>query len=401
MMKRRAFLSSSLGTALGGAAMATAPAQEGEAAKAGGLMLTQPMVMAPRPDGAEVVWAVSRLARGRVELRADGQAARVFAADPYGFVPQSPRVMRVRLAGLSPGGAYECRVVCEAIDGEAAMVETPWKAFRTLDPKAEEATFCVWNDTHENHDTIRRLQQRTPKADFLLWNGDTCNDWHQEDWLIPTLLAPAGIDISEGHPLLVTLGNHDIRGKYAFRIGEHLAMPDGRPYFAFRHGPLAVIGLNTGEDKPDDHPGFRGRVASQRHREEQAEWLSQVILQPEMARAPHKLVFCHIPLRGQKEAARVDYAGGGYDGFSRFSRDLWHDALVAWGAQVVVSGHTHRPASIPADAHFPYAQITGGGPRANEACWIEGRAGADGLVISMRRIDNAEEIIRERFPRLG
>jgi hypothetical protein len=401
MMRRRTFLSSTLGTALGGAAMAPGHAPGGEVREAGGLLRTPPMVMAPRADGAEVVWAVSRLARGRVEVRAGGQALAAFAADEHGFVPQSARVMRVRLAGLAPGKAYEWRVVCEAVDGEAAVVETPWKALRTLDPMAEEATFCVWNDTHENHETIRRLQQRTPLADFLLWNGDTCNDWHQEEWLIPTLLAPAGIDISEGHPLLVTLGNHDVRGKYAFRIGEHLAMPEGRPYFAFRHGPLAVIALNTGEDKPDDHPSFRGRVASQKHREQQAEWLRGIIARPEMAKAPHKLVFCHIPLRWTEEAGQVDYAGGGYDRFSRCSRDLWHEALVAWGAQVVVSGHTHRPASIPANPHFPYAQLTGGGPRANEACWIEGRAGADGLVIVMRRVDDGREIIREHFPRLG
>lgn len=120
-----------------------------------------------------------------------------------------------------------------------------------------------------------------------------------------------------------------------------------------------------------------------------------------MAHAPHKLVFCHIPLRWLEEPVRVDYAGGGYDRFSRFSRDLWHDALVEWGAQVVVSGHTHRPASIPANGDFPYAQITGGGPRENQACWIEGRAGAGGLVISLRRMDNGEEIIREVFPPLA
>jgi predicted phosphodiesterase len=307
--------------------------------------------------------------------------------------------MRVRLAGLPIGRAHDYRVIVEAIDGAAETVETPWKSFRTLNPDAEAASFCVWNDTHENHQTIRRLQERTPKADFLLWNGDTCNDWHQQDRLVPTLLAPAGIDISEGHPLLMTLGNHDIRGKYAFRISEHVAMPDGRPYFAFRHGPLAVIGLNTGEDKPDEHPSFHGRVASQRHREEQAAWLREVITRPEMATAPHKVVFCHIPLRWLDELENVDYSGGGYDRFSRFSRDLWHDSLVAWGAQVVISGHTHQPASIPSNKDFPYAQITGGGPREDQACWIEGRTAADGLAISIRRTDNGEEIIREIFPK--
>lgn len=32
----------------------------------------------------------------------------------------------------------------------------------------------MWNDTHENHETIRRLHEVTQPADFLLWSGDTC-----------------------------------------------------------------------------------------------------------------------------------------------------------------------------------------------------------------------------------
>ncbi len=402
-MKRRSFIATSVGTAIGGAGLTASTAAAADSDAAGDrLMSTPAMVMAPRTDGAEIIWAVSRLARGRVEWKTAGSTVvHAASADDFGFVPQSSRVMRVRLAGLPPGTDHEWRVVVDAIDGDPETVETPWKSFRTLDPAAAEAVFCVWNDTHENHDTIRKLHELTPKADFLIWNGDICNDWHQEDWLVPTLLAPAGTDISDGHPLLVTLGNHDVRGKFAFRVAEHIAMPDGRPYFAFRQGPVAVIGLNTGEDKPDDHPSFRGRVASQRHREEQAAWLREITKHPEIANAPHKVVFCHIPLRWTQEIEEVDYAGGGYDRFSRFSRDLWHDALVDWGAQIVISGHTHRPASIPASEAFPYAQMTGGGPRENQACWIEGRANADGLVITMHRMDTREVIHRETFPRLA
>jgi hypothetical protein len=404
MMHRRSFLVTAAGTAAGGIAIAAGRADAfplPAGPREGEVLVTPPMVWAPRADGAEFVWAVSRLSRGRVELRPAGGAATSVAKDRYGFVPQSSGVMRVQVDGLQPGGDYEWRAVVEAIDGEPAREETAWRRFRTLDPAAAATTFCVWNDTHENHETIRRLQEATPPADFLLWNGDTCNDWHEEGWLVPTLMAPAGVDISDGHPLLLTLGNHDVRGKYAFRLPDHVGLPDDRPYYAFRSGPVAVIALNTGEDKPDDHPSFQGRVAFQQLRQEQAAWLARTIARPEFAAAPYRVVFCHLPLRWIEEVEEVDYAGGGFDRYARSSRDLWHEALVAWGAQVVISGHTHRPASIPANAAFPYAQMIGGGPRPEQATWMEARAGAEGLTITVRSLAGGGVLHEEHFGRLA
>lgn len=398
-MPRRSFVATLAGTAIGGASLAAGRAEAhagGEGAR-GALLATAPMVWAPRTDGAEFIWSVSRLARGWVELRGpDGHVTRA-ATDGFGFVPQSAGVMRVRVEGLRPGAEYAWRTVVEAADGEAGREESAWKRFRTLDPAAVSTTFTVWNDTHEHHETIRRLKEVTPGADFLLWNGDTCNDWHEEGWLGSTLLAPAGEDISEGHPLLLTFGNHDVRGKYAFRVRDHIATPEGRPYYAFRSGPLAVIALNTGEDKPDDHPSFQGRVASQALREEQRDWLEQVITRPGFVDAPFRLVFCHLPLRWLQEPDTVDYAGGGFDHYARSSRDLWHDALVRWGAQVVISGHTHRAASIAPREGFPYHQITGGGPRMEQATWMEGTADGDALTLTVRRLESGEVAFQETF----
>lgn len=400
LIPRRSFLAGLAGGAVGGLSLGAEALEAGfaEAPRADGpIVSSAPMVWAPRPDGAEILWGVSRLARGRVELRGPGGALATGATDEFGFVPQSAGVMRVRLEGLEPGREYRWRAVVDAVDGEPAREETPWKSFRTLDPAATATRFCIWNDTHENVETIRRLREVTPPADFLLWNGDTCNDWHDEATLAPTLMAPAGLDISEGHPLLLTFGNHDVRGKYAFRVCEHISVPDGRPYYAFRQGPVAFIALHTGEDKPDDHPSFQGRVAFQKLRVEQAAWLEEVIARPEFAGAPYRVVFCHLPLRWLEEPETVDYAGTGFDRYARSSRDLWHDALVRWGAQVVISGHTHRAASIPPREGFPYAQITGGGPRPEQATWLHGEADRGRLTLTMRRLDSGEIAFQEEF----
>ena len=362
------------------------------------LMVTPAVVMAPRADGVEVVWAVSRLCRGWLECRETGGELRKHAADDFGFVPQGDSIMRVRIDGLKPGTSYEVRAVVESGDGEKAREETPWKPFRTLNPDGAESHFVVWNDTHEHHETIRKLHESTPAADFLLWNGDTCNNWDKEEWLVPTLLAPAGQDVTAGRPMFLTWGNHDVRGKWAFKVKDMMAMPHGRPFYAFRHGPVAFICLHTGEDKPDNHPSFGGRVAFEPLRREQAEWLKTVTAIPEIRDAPHKVVFCHIPLRWIEEAPATPYDKGGYDAFARECRAAWHDSLAKWGAQVVISGHTHQDELIPANDKFPYIQLVSGGPKLQAARWIEGKADASGLKLVMRDLSGktAHELVIPR-----
>lgn len=395
-MKRRGFISKVAGGAVIGA---SGVSQGQETAKDESLVRTPAVVMAPRQDGVEVVWAVSRLSRGRVEWKGDDGSSGAAAADRFGFVPQGDEILRVRLDGLKPGGRYQLRAVTEAADGKDRD-EGAWKAFRTLDPAAATTGFVVWNDTHQNAETIRKLHAATPGGDFLLWNGDTCNDWHEEDWLVPTLLHPAGEDVSAGRPLLLVWGNHDVRGKWAFKVPEMVATPGGRPFYAFRSGPVAFICLHTGEDKPDDHPSFGGRVAFEALRKEQGEWLEEVIKRPEFRDAPYRVVFCHIPLRWTEEVPDAGYGQGGYDAFSRFSREAWHGALVAWKAQVIVSGHTHETAWIPGTAEFPYGQLVGGGPRPEQATWIEGKADATALTFVMKNLDG-KEIERVEFAPLG
>ena len=116
--------------------------------------------------------------------------------------------------------------------------------------------------------------------------------------------------------------------------------------------------------------------------------LREAIARADMRDAPYRVVVCHIPLRWLDES-EVDYDNEGYDSFSKMSRDEWHDALVEWGAQVVLSGHMHETAWIPASEEFPYAQLVSGGPVADvsspeAASWVEAAADQRELVLTMR-----------------
>ncbi len=357
------------------------------------LVTSPPVVMAPRADGFEVAWGVGRLSRGWVEWREDGGATGRAGSDAFGMVPQDAEVLRVRVSGWQAGHTREFRTVTESVLGPAERHESPWKNVRTLDPQAATAHFAVWNDTHQNEATLRALHRSTPEVDLLVWNGDLCNDWKQPGEFVSTILSPAGQDVSAGRPLAVVVGNHDVRGTWAFQLDDYVAAPEGRPFSAFRVGPVAVVVLHTGEDKPDSHPTFEGRVAFEPLRAEQAEWLRGATARPAIRDAPYKVVFCHIPLRWIDETP-ADYDAEGYDWFSRMSRDAWHDALVVWGAQIVVSGHTHLPAWLPPSREFPYGQLVAGGPddeptSEEAATWIQGVATEGELTLTMRTLDGA------------
>lgn len=386
----------------------------------GPLVTSPPVVMAPRADGFEVVWGVGRLCRGWVEWVADDGSRGRAAGDAFGMTPQGNRVLRVRVSGLPAGAGVRLRAITEAFteavagqvagavrqavaEPPAAAVasearhESAWKSATTLDASADRARFAVWNDTHEREDTLSALHEATPDVDVLVWNGDLCNDWKDPSSFTTTILHPAGLDVSDGRPLAIVVGNHDVRGTWAYQLEDFVATPEGRPFSAFRVGPVACVVLHTGEDKPDAHPTFEGRVAFEPLRAEQAEWLREVTARPEIAGAPYRVVFCHIPLRWVDEAV-VDYDAEGYDWFSRTSRDAWHDALVDWGAQVVVSGHTHYQAWLPATEQFPYAQLISGGPDLDPtsdeaAAWIDGQASPDELVLTLR--DLAGTVLQE------
>lgn len=390
-MKRRSFLTQATGSAT---LLGSIPLVDAQAlAPAPDLVLTPPVVMAPRPDGAELVWGVSRHARGMVEVKT-GDIIRRFGGNAFGFSSQGEKVLRVRLAGLMPGLTHAYRVITESMVEPAERHESAWRELRTLDPQAPSTRFVVWNDTHLQEETVRRLHASTPSADFLVWNGDICNDWTKEELLIPTLLHPAGTDYTAKAPLMFVWGNHDLRGAHGFRLADYVATPSGKSWYAFRSGPVAVVVLNTGEDKADDHPSFKGRVASEPLRVEQAAWLKQEVLtNPGLRDAPYRIVICHIPLRWTQETGAENRE---YDSFSGRSRQHWHDALVEWKAQVVVSGHMHEVAWIPGSQAFPYAQLTGGGPKPDQATLLEVTADATRLRLNLRSLDG-KPLVEQKF----
>jgi acid phosphatase type 7 len=355
-----------------------------------------PVVSGPSPDAISIMQPLQRMATGYLEYSIeDDKWQRVYSAQA-GMLQLSENVLKFHLPTLPPGRNIDYRIVAHSIGwikvrqfyhGEIKQGQrqiTKQFRFRTLDPDATTTKFVVWNDTHENAETIAALHTATKKyqPDFLLWNGDQSNDCHFENAMAGQFLNPAGLSIADAWPLAYVRGNHECRGPAARALPGFTGSPDNQFYYGFRSGPLAAIVMDTGEDKPDNHPHFCSMAHYESMQREQAQWLNNIVQEKWFQTAPHKVLFCHIPLWFHDP----QFPDSTYEGH-RFCRDLWAPTLIKAKVNLVISGHTHKFVWMPHSDNQPIAQLTGGSPNPASATFISGTADANELNIRVSKLD--------------
>ncbi len=386
-MQRRDFLTRSLVTGLAtGTLTSTAGAEEKTVQ--GPAMGGAAVVSGPAPESLSILHPVRRPATGFLEIAVGDEPFRRVDAEDDGLLAFAEHVLKFRVPPLPAGAQVKYRVTVVPIDYQNAYKivrgepeTSAERTFRTLDPAARETRFVVWNDTHENQETIAAVHSQTAplKPDFLLWNGDQTNDIYSPAKMSNQYLAPGGLAISAEWPLAYVRGNHDVRGPAARHLPEFTGTPEDRFYYWFRSGPVAAVVLDTGEDKIDEHPVFGGLAAFAAMRERQTRWLAEVIKEPGFRQAPYRILFCHIPLFWTHESP----AEGPWNS-SALCRDAWVPLLTQAGVQLIVSGHTHRHAWLPANGDRAIGQLVGGGPKTAAATFIEGHAGPERCRLTMR-----------------
>ena len=395
MVNRRSFLS---GSALVAAAV-VAPAQAAEAPKKvrkpfegigdAPFVVGEPCLQAPAETTMGVTWRVSGLAKGVVELADNPEMrnARTVKGGGYGLVPIDVAALQVRLEGLKPATTYWYRTVTtpftdykniyDAKLGEPVVGKV--HSFTTLGVAAK-THFAVMNDTHAQWKAFDLVTKKMKelKPGVILWNGDATNTTQEKETAVQIFLDPpvAAKDYAADIPTCFVSGNHDFRGSWISKKEEvmqprHPAERSGAEWdlkwnFAVRMGDVALIGMDTGEDKPDGHPKWFGLANFEPYRKAQAAWLEKALARPDIASAKYKVVFCHIPLYAAPD--HPDYPHDGvkidphdYAYWSRECHDLWSPILVKNGVQLVICAHNHKYRFDPATAGRPWAQIVGGG----------------------------------------
>ena len=417
-----------------GATLAAPALLAQETAIAPPLVDSPPSLQCPTRNAITVVWVVGQPAAGFVQYGTEKDNLDQTAyGDVFGQKAFHQRFLQIRIEGLQPNTRYFYRTVTRAfrfnnsysfVQGEPEYGEV--FSFETPGENKASGTFAVINDTHNMPPLLKALgdRLRTLNMDYTVWNGDLVNGYDNDRLAIDTILRPGGEAFAMEKPILFVPGNHDYRGEWARKLSFCLATWDYSPpefqppivqwsrplidpsllelsrgrNFIVRNGPLALIGLDTGEDKPDNRSEWAGLALFEPYRERQRDWLERVLMSETVATAPFVVAFCHIPLFDSRPNANGGDLPTGYASFQRQAGNLWGPLLTKHGVQAIISAHTHQFRYDSPTADRPWAQIVGGGNNLERGVTvIHGKADGDKLEIVVDDVGRNTELGRWTF----
>lgn len=349
-----------------------------------------PYLQAPTEMSMTVMWMTDTNSTASVEYGIDGVLERKAFDTVDGQIAANTRIHSVTITGLTPGGSYDYRVVSTEIVkyepykvtyGETVNSEA--FGFTTLDSTKDDCSFVVFNDVHDNVKNFKGRVEMSNAGPFemVFLNGDIINDPKSEEQIVNVLLKPASETFAGDVPFILARGNHETRGAYSRKIRDYLATPSGEYYYAFQHGPVFIVAIDSGEDKEDTHWAYSGLNDFDSFRDEETEWLKGVVATKEFKEAKYRVVLTHIPLFGSGDAH------GTLD-----CRKKWAGILNDAKIDLHISGHTHRAAVLePVAGEHDYPIFIGGGPQDGRYTIIRVVADQEKLKVTMTK-DGGEEI---------
>jgi len=206
--------------------------------------------------------------------------------------------------------------------------------FTTFDRDSPSVSFSVVTDTHEDTGLIDRLNQAIDWAatDFLVHAGDAFHWIDTEEHLLRAWLRPTAAALAHTKPVILLRGNHETRGPFARRLLDYVPTPEGRFYFARDAGPVHLVVLDTGEDKPDDTNVYGGLNRMAPYRATELAWFREhVETTARVSEAPFRVILMHQPNWGWLP-----------DG-----PDAWVETANTAGVDLVIAGHRHRFSYTP------------------------------------------------------
>ena len=385
------------------------------------LFRTPVFLQIPSETSIGAVWGCNGPAAGFVEYSTKedlSDAKRVYACVPPLRSIQD-KVLSVRIRGLEPNTKYYYRAATMPVNYPNAynvkVGEPEYSAVRSFTTMGDKArsSFAVINDTHSEIDTVKAIDKKLKELQpaVVVWNGDTVHQLRCEDEAIDNLLFPGWCALAENYAFLFVPGNHDFRGSWVRNLDTVLISRDpeeknskywslGRN-FALRQGDFALIGMDTGEDKPDAHSAFKGLAEFEPYRELQTQWLKEAFERPEIKSAPFIVVFCHIPLfNSNPNASRGDSLNGAA-AWHKPCADMWSPLFKQYSVQAVITAHNHRFRYDAPTEDRPWAHIVGGGrtlnPKHDTATVINGTVEDGKMILRVYKMVNGKFFQEYKF----
>ena len=378
-----------------------------------GIIDSEPLLQAPAPDSMGVGFAVNGMSVGFVEVADNPElkGAERFYAEGMPVARLDDRVALVRMTGLKPATRYYYRIgasqLTHPIGYWTKQTLPEWgKTYSFTTPGEKAAShFGVINDTHEKWEPFKLVTDKLAelKVPVTIWNGDIPTSLYKKrEDIVRVMYKPGSCEgFAASMPVVVNRGNHDYRGEAAAQY-ESVVMPrlaserSPRDWqlgfnYAYRQGDIALIGLDTGEDKPDIHPANGGFTCFEPFRSAQTKWLADQFKRPEIASAPFVVAFVHIPLFDPDPNANPGTILEDYAHWQKQAAEEWGPILNANGVQLVVAGHMHRFRYDAPTADRKWAQVVGGGPHLDRGperfpTVIEGKVENGKLVVRVHNL---------------
>ena len=299
-----------------------------------------PYLVATGETTATIVWFTDTPSHAKVRYGSARDLSAVAEPQVDGLVPVGTRHV-VHLSNLSPGTTYSYEVVATRVvklkaywpDKGLDVSAGPYQ-FTTFDRNSPSVSFSVITDTHEDVGLINRLNQAIDweSTDFLVHAGDAFHWIDTEEHIFSAWLRPTIAGLAHTKSLFFVRGNHELRGPFARQLSDYVPTTEGRFYYARDAGPVHLMVLDTGEDKPDDTNVYAELNLTVPYRAEELAWFREhVETTARVSEAPFRVILMHNPRWGWLT-----------DG-----PDAWVETANAAGVDLVIAGHRHRFSYTP------------------------------------------------------
>ncbi len=303
-----------------------------------------------------IVWLTNRNALSWVEIAPDdgshfyGEERPKYYDTYMGRKQASTMLHKVRVENLSPGKKYRYAVFSrevlewqndsKIIFGTTIANEAYSRnslSFKTFSPDDDTVSFVMYNDIHGRAQFMKDISKNIDfsTVDLVVFNGDMSSAIYSEEQIFSDFMDAAVELFANNIPIALVRGNHETRGPYADYLMDYFPLSAGKPYRIFNIGDVAIMLLESGEDKPDSDIEYSGLAYFDAWRNEQAEWLKEAVKASSFRNAGNKIVFLHMPP-----------AAGNWHGTLHLDETLL-PVLNESDIDVVLSGHTHRYAYNP------------------------------------------------------